>query len=69
MAVMPAFSSRSARVLLTLSFLCLLGAWVTQLTGGTLAGMTQQHLFNDSIALSLIGIGSLLGGLIHSKGL
>jgi len=41
--------------------------WITQLTGGTLAGMSQKHLFNDSMALSLIGIGSMLGGLCIPK--
>lgn len=59
----------TGRVCLGVAFLCLLGAWITQLTGGTLAGMSQQHLFSDSMALSLIGIGSMLGGLLHSKGI
>jgi hypothetical protein len=57
------------RLLLTLAFLSLCSAWISQLTGGSRLGMTQQHLFNDSMALSLIGIGSLLGGLLHSKGM
>lgn len=42
--------------------------WGTQFTGGTIFGMSQQHLFFDSIAMSLISIGNLLDGLLHSKG-
>ena len=52
-----------------LAFLSLVGAWVTQLTGGTLFGMSQQHLFNDAIVLALFSIAGLLDGLLHSKGL
>ena len=47
------------RVFFALAFLALLGAWFTQLTGGTLLGMTQQHLFKDATVLSLFGIGIL----------
>ena len=57
------------RLSLTIAFLSLCFAWITQLTGRPFFGASQQHLFNDSMALSLIGIGSLLGGLLHSKGL
>ena len=57
------------RLLLALAFLSLCSAWVTEVTGRPLWGMSQQHLFNDSMSLSLIGIGSLMGGLLHSKGL
>ena len=52
-----------------LAFLALLGAWLTQLTGGTLLGMSQQHLFNDAIVLALFSIASLLDGLVHAKNL
>lgn len=52
-----------------LSFLALLGAWITQVTGGTLFGMSQQHLFNDAIVLALFAIAGLLDGLLHSKGI
>ncbi|MEO6726997.1 MAG: hypothetical protein ABIP14_17040, partial [Blastocatellia bacterium] len=31
-----------------LAFLALLGAWLTQLTGGTILGINQQHFFNDA---------------------
>lgn len=55
------------RVLLTLAFLALLGAWVTQLTGGTLFGMGQQHLFNDATVLALLGIGMFLDALWHAR--
>lgn len=57
------------RVFGGLAFLALLGAWLTQLTGGTILGMNQQHFFNDAIVLALFSIGGLLDGLLHSKGL
>jgi len=55
------------RILLSLAFLSILGAWWTQLTGGDLFGLSQQHLFNDAMALSLLGIGSLVDGKIHRE--
>lgn len=57
------------RVLLALALLALLGAWLTQLTGGTLLGMTQQHLFNDATVLALLGIGMFLDALWHARNL
>ena len=36
------------RVLFTLALLALFGAWITQLTGAPLFGMSQQHLFSDA---------------------
>lgn len=61
------FFVKAGRVLLSLAFLSLLGVWWTQLTGDTLFGLTQQHLFNDAIALSLLGIGSLVDSKIHRE--
>lgn len=55
------------RLLLALAFVALLGAWLTQLTGGAIMGFTQQHLFNDAIALALLGIGSFLDAFWHSR--
>lgn len=55
------------RIFFALAFLALLGAWLTQLTGGTLLGMSQQHLFNDALVLSLFGIGMLLDAIWHSR--
>lgn len=55
------------RVFFALAFLALLGAWFTQLTGGTLLGMSQQHLFNDAIVLSLFGIGMFVDALWHAR--
>lgn len=55
------------RVFFALAFLALLGAWLTQLTGGAVLGMSQQHLFNDAIVLSLFGIGMFLDALWHSR--
>lgn len=55
------------RIFFVLAFLALLGAWLTQLTGGTVLGMSQQHLFNDAIVLSLFGIGMFVDALWHSR--
>lgn len=55
------------RVLLALSFIGLLGAWWTQLAEGTFLGQSQEHLFNDAIVLALLGIGSLLDGMVHRQ--
>ena len=55
------------RVLFTLALLALLGAWLTQLTGGPLFGMSQQHLFSDATVLALLGIGMFLDALWHSR--
>lgn len=55
------------RLLLGLGFLSLLGAWLTQLTGQLLLGLSQQHLFNDAMALSLLGIGALIDARLHSQ--
>lgn len=57
-----------ARILLTLALLSLIGAWITTWTGGTVFGMSQQHLYNDTFALALLGVGAFLDALWHSKG-
>lgn len=69
-------STRAARIAIALARICallavlaLVGAWVTQLTGESLAGMSQQHLFNDAIALALLAIIGFLDGLAHARGL
>lgn len=53
------------RVFITLAFLSLIGAWLNQLAGFSPLGMTQQHMFNDSMALSLLGIGMLIDAAFH----
>lgn len=55
------------RIFAALALLALLAAWVTQLTGDSLAGMTQQHLFNDAIVLALLAIIGFLDGLAHAR--
>lgn len=55
------------RVFIMLSFLALVGAWITQVTGGTLLGLSQQHLFNDAIVLSLLGIALFIDAYWHAK--
>ena len=62
-----AFFVNIGRLALTVSFLSLLSAWWTQLSGGLFLGMNQQHLFSDATVLALIGIGSLVDGIIHQK--
>jgi hypothetical protein len=58
-----------ARISGVLAIITLVCAWITQATGNSILGMSQQHFFFDSIALSLISIGNLLDGLLHSKSL
>ena len=55
------------RVLFTLALFALVGAWVTQLTGAPLLGMSQQHLFSDATVLALLGIGMFLDALWHAR--
>ena len=57
----------TGRVLFTLALLALLGAWLTQLTGAPLLGMTQQHLFSDATVLALLGIGGFLDAFWHAR--
>ena len=51
------------------ALLALIGAWITQLTGRPLAGMSQQHLFNDATGLSLFCVAGLVDALVHAKNL
>ena len=55
------------RVLFTLALLALVGAWITQLKGAPLFGMSQQHLFSDATVLALLGIGMFLDALWHAR--
>jgi hypothetical protein len=55
------------RVFLALAFFALLGAWLTQLTGRPLFGLTQQHLFYDAIVLALLGIGLFIDANWHAR--
>ncbi|MDP3879241.1 MAG: hypothetical protein Q8Q07_02905 [Dehalococcoidales bacterium] len=57
----------TGRILVVLGGLALLGAWFTQLTGTSLFGMSQQHLFNDAMALALLGIAMLIDAHLHLK--
>ena len=55
------------RVLLTLSFVALVGAWLAESTDGEIASLSQQHLFNDAIVLALLGIASMLDAFWHAR--
>jgi hypothetical protein len=55
------------RVFFALAFLALLGAWLTQATGGAILSFSEQHLFNDAIVLSLFGIGMFIDALWHAR--
>lgn len=44
------------RILLFLALLALPAAWLTQLIGGPLFGMSQQHFISDATVLALLGI-------------
>ncbi len=63
----PKWAAAVGRFFGPLAFLALLGAWTTQLTGRPLFGMSQEHLFNDAIVLSLFAIAGLLDSIVHSK--
>lgn len=61
------FTVYIGRIFLTLAFLALIAAWITQLTGSALFGMSQQHLFNDAIVLALLGIAMFLDAFWHAR--
>lgn len=63
----PKTAAKWGRISLVVAFLALLGAWYTQLTGANLLGMSQTHLFNDAIVLSLLGIAGLLDAQLHPQ--
>lgn len=63
----PKTAATWGRVAIGLSFLALLGAWYTQLTGASLLGMSQGHLFSDAIVLALLGVAGLLDAQLHSQ--
>ena len=55
------------RIALTLSVLSLLCACFIQLFGFSFFGMSQEHMFNDAMALGIIAVGFLLDAMIHKK--
>ena len=54
------------RIVGTLGALALLGAWIAG-EGGRVFGLSQGHLFFDSIALTLLSIAALVCGLFYLK--
>lgn len=53
-----------ARVVGIWGGLALVGAWVAG-ENGTILGFSQQHLYNDAIVLTLIGISALVCALLY----
>jgi hypothetical protein len=57
-----------ARTILVLGILALLGAWLSELRDSrSLFGLTQQHLFNDAMALTLISIAVFADAYFHLR--
>lgn len=56
-----------ARLAVLLAILALVGAWISQLRQGVLLGMSQQHLFNDAIALGVVGIALFADAFWHER--
>lgn len=44
--------------------LALVGAWIAG-ENGTMLGFSQQHLYNDAIVLTLIGISALVCAILY----
>ena len=69
MAHATRFFISAGRVLILMSFLALASAWITEIRGGPVFGLTQQHLFFDALALGVLGIGCLVDSMLHAKNL
>lgn len=61
------FFATASRVLVFLGILALVGAWTTEITDGPLLGMSQQHLFLDAIALTVLGIAFMADSVLHAR--
>lgn|GEM_PF-1676102 len=61
-------SSALGRIFLLMSFMALVSAWMTEVRGQPVFGLTQQHLFYDAIALGILGIGCLMDSMLRRKG-
>ena len=46
--------------------LALIGAWIATFNGSFL-GLSEQHLFNDAMALLLVSVAFGIGTLIHQN--
>lgn len=55
------------RVLVALGFVAVFAAWISEVRGGPVFGLTQQHLFFDAIALGVLGIACLVDSMLHAK--
>lgn len=54
---------------LLLASAALLGAWLASARNAPILGFGEEHLFRDAGVLALLGIGFLIDGLIHRRGL
>jgi len=61
------FFAAAGRVLVFLGVLALLGAWITELIDRPLWGMSQQPLFFDAIALTVLGIAFMADSMLHAR--
>lgn len=55
------------RGFLGLALLALLAAWMTEMSGQSVLGLTQEHLFDDATVLALLGVGSFLDAFWHAR--
>ncbi len=56
----------AGRISLAAGFAALVGAWIAT-SGGNVFGLSEAHLFNDAIVLSLLGIGALVDAGLHRQ--
>lgn len=64
----PKIAATIGRIAIMLGVLALVGAWITQLAEAGLH-LSQQHLFFDAIALTLLGIAWLVDAQLHARGI
>lgn len=55
------------RIFLGLAFLAVVTAWVSEMRGGPVFGLSQQHLFGDATVMALLGIGAMVDAFWHAR--
>jgi hypothetical protein len=61
------FFAMGGRALVLLGILALVGAWITEIIDRPLLGMSQEHLFFDAIALTVLGIAFMADSMLHAR--